>query len=109
VSAVPAERRRDVLRTALDSRPGDLALLMALGGSYPFDQRDGADERLRWFQAAVSAHPQRAVTHYTLGIALKDSGDQEGALASCKKAIQLDPKYAAAYVLLGNASMAKGD
>ena len=43
--AVPAERRREVLEAALHSRPGDLSLLMALGESYPFARREGADER----------------------------------------------------------------
>src|SRR5262249_40529857 len=54
---VPAERRRAVLQSALRAAPGDLALLTVMGSSYPPGPR-WAGERVRWFQAALAAHPR---------------------------------------------------
>src|SRR5262249_12904068 len=71
--AVPTSRQRAVLEAALRSRPGDLTLLMELGEAtgprredptpptergtpHPLNQREVAEE-VRWYQAAVAAHP----------------------------------------------------
>jgi tetratricopeptide (TPR) repeat protein len=102
-AAVPVGRRRAVLQAALRDRPGDLTLLMTLGNSYPFDQRDGAAERAGWFQAAVSAHPRSAAAHTSLGSALSDLGDREGALAEHRKALAIDPHLAVAHNNCGTA------
>src|SRR5262249_30976274 len=74
--------------------PGDLVLLMALGRSYPVNQRDGAEERLRWYQAAVAVAPANSGAHLNLGLALRDTGNLDGAMAEFREAIRLDPKYA---------------
>jgi eukaryotic-like serine/threonine-protein kinase len=108
-NAVPTGRSRVVLEAALRSRPGDLALLMTLGNSYPTNQREGAEERLRWYQAAVAAHPRNAAAHTNLGAALHDKGDLDGAAACCREALRLDPTFASAHNLLGNALRGKGD
>jgi tetratricopeptide (TPR) repeat protein len=50
-----------------------------------------------------------AQTHYNLGIALKDKGDLDGAIACYKKALDLDPKYAKAHNHLGYALYGKHD
>ena len=68
--AIPVERRRQLLQAAVSRRPGDLGLLMTLGNTYPINQQDGANERLRWFQAAVAAAPANVVAHMSLGVAL---------------------------------------
>jgi tetratricopeptide (TPR) repeat protein len=102
-AAVPVGRRRAVLQAALRDRPGDLTLLMTLGNSYPIDQRDGAAERAGWFQAAVSAHPRSAAAHTSLGSALGDLGDRDGALAEHRKALAIDPHLAVAHNNCGTA------
>ena len=107
--AIPVERRRGVLEAALRSRPGDLALLMALGESYPFNRREGADERVRWFQAAVAAHPRNVTAHINLGDALNRKGDLNGAAATCREVIRLDPKFAPGHNNLGLVLRARGD
>ena len=55
--AISVERRRQLLQAAVSRRSGDLGLLMTLGGTYPINQADGANERLRWYQAAAAAAP----------------------------------------------------
>jgi hypothetical protein len=58
------QRRRQVLEAAVRRRPSDLGLLMDLPITYPINQREGSDERLRWLQAAVAAAPDNAPAHY---------------------------------------------
>jgi tetratricopeptide (TPR) repeat protein len=106
--AVAVARQRQLLQAALVHRPGDLSLLMTLGGTYPINQKEGADERLRWYQAAVAAAPGNVAAHNNLGVALLDKGQLEGAIVCNKKAIELDPKFAPAHNNLGIALRAKG-
>jgi tetratricopeptide (TPR) repeat protein len=106
--AVAVERKRQLLQAALAHRPGDLHLLMTLGGTYPINQKDGADERLRWFQAAVAAAPKNTAAHNNLGLALDDKGQWDAAIACYQKAIELDPKYALAHMNLGVTLSRKG-
>jgi eukaryotic-like serine/threonine-protein kinase len=99
--AIQVERRRQLLASAVRGRSGHLHLLMALGGTYPINQKDGADEPLRWYQAAVAAAPANAAAHTNLGLALEDKGQLDDAIASYEKAIELDPRYAAPHNNLG--------
>jgi len=108
-NATPVKRRREVLEAALRSRRGDLALHMELGYSYPFNQRQGADERARWFQAAVATHPRSVVARSCLGLALLDNGDLDGAVACQQQAVALAPDFAGAHNNLGYSLQAKGD
>jgi serine/threonine protein kinase len=103
-SVVPAERRRAMMESALRTRPGDLSLLMALGNSHPFDQRDreAVRERVRWFQAAVATHPESSAAHMGLGVALRDKGDLEGAIAELREVLRLDPGYPGIHEDLGH-------
>jgi len=98
---VPLDRRVALLEGALRARPGNLALLMALGNNYSRTHPEHVAERVRWFQAAVAAHPGSAVAHNSLALALRDKGDRDGTIAEVREAVRLDPKYAAARVNLG--------
>jgi eukaryotic-like serine/threonine-protein kinase len=106
--AIPVDRRRQLLQAAVGRRPGDLGLLMTLGGSYPIKRTEGADDRVRWFQAAVASAPANSGAHNNLGIALYDKVRLDEAIASYTKAIELDPKFALAHNNLGNALNSKG-
>jgi tetratricopeptide (TPR) repeat protein len=103
------DRRVTVLESALRTRPGNLALLMALGNTYSQTPQERVAERVRWFQAAVAAHPGSAVAHNSLALALKDKGDRDGVLAEVREAVRLDPKYAHAHNNLGLTLRGKGD
>jgi tetratricopeptide (TPR) repeat protein len=102
-AAITVQRRRQLLAAALSRRPGDLGLLMTLGGTYSINQKEGADEQLRWCQAAVAAAPANAAAHNNLGVALKGKGKVEEAITCFQKAIALDPKAALVHNNLGNA------
>jgi serine/threonine protein kinase/cytochrome c-type biogenesis protein CcmH/NrfG len=104
--AIGLERRRELLQTALQQRPGDVRLLMALGGSYPINQRQGAEERVRWYQAAVAVAPEKLAAHLHLATALHDKGDKLGAVAVFRQVIRNDYTVAVAFhsLLTGNAA-----
>jgi len=99
--AVPADRRRAVLASALRRRPGNLWLLMALGTSYPGDGLETAGERVRWYQAALAAQPGNLAALNNLGTALRDRRDLDGAVAALTEAVRLDAKFAFANYNLG--------
>ena len=106
--AIGVTRRRQLLEAAVRRRSGNLGLLMTLGTTYPFNQKEGANERLRWYQAAVAAAPANTAVHNALGVALKLKGELDAAIAYYQKAIELDPKLAEAHTNLGNALSRKG-
>ena len=107
--AIGVERKRELLRAAVQRRPGDLGLLMALGNTYQISSRDGTDERLRWFQAAVAVASANPTAHLNLGVALQAKLDRDGAEAAFREAIRLDPKYSYAHNNLGVVLRSKGD
>ena len=100
--AVPLKRRHEVLEAALRARPNSLTLLMALGNSFPGNQRPGAANRARWYQSAVAVQPTNAAVHNALGNALMDLRDRVGARAEYETAIRLAPAYAYPYNGLAN-------
>ena len=106
--AIPTDRRERILRTAHLSRPGDLSLLMALGGLYPIDQKANAAERVRWYQAAVAVRPANSAVWTNLGVGLSNKGDPDGAIVAYKEAIRLNPNNAAATSNLGNVLRVRG-
>jgi serine/threonine protein kinase/Flp pilus assembly protein TadD len=107
--AIPTTARRALLRAAVHRWPGELGLLMTLGETYRINQKDGADERVRWFQAAVGVDPGNVSAHNVLGNALFDRGDLDGAGAEYREALRLDPTYVYAHYNLGNVLRNKGD
>jgi serine/threonine protein kinase/Tfp pilus assembly protein PilF len=101
LDVLPADRRRVVLESALRTKPGDLHLLMALGGSYRSTQPEGAGERVRWYQAAVAVHPENLAARTNLGLALMYQGNLDAAIACFREIIRLDPKFALAHNNVG--------
>lgn len=87
-------------RKALEIRPGDPAVLHALGqmhsraGAYPL-----AIDAIRRSLAAAPAQPLAWVN---LGIALAASGDPEGASEAYREALALNPHESLAHFNLGN-------
>jgi tetratricopeptide (TPR) repeat protein len=82
---------------------------MELGGLYSQTIPDDIQERVRWFQAAVAAHPRHPAAHHNLGFALELKGNMDWAIAEYREAIHLDRSYTYAYVFLGRTLQAKGD
>jgi Flp pilus assembly protein TadD len=90
-SMIPVERRRELLKRAILRQPNELGLLMSLGTSYPNNRRERAQERLRWFQAALGVNPAFMSARINLGLAMLDLGDLAGAEAVDREAVRRDP------------------
>jgi tetratricopeptide (TPR) repeat protein/serine/threonine protein kinase len=107
--AIAVQRRRQLLQAAVSRQPGNLDLLMTLGRTCSTNQKDWADEELRWYQAAIAAAPANYAAHINLGSVLCDvKRDYDGAIAWFRKALEIDPNHPEAYTNLGNALAGKG-
>ncbi|HTH58576.1 MAG TPA: tetratricopeptide repeat protein [Paraburkholderia sp.] len=96
----------DLVRRAVDLRPGDAALHLNLGNALKaLGQLDGAIER---FRNALTLAPTFALAHYNLGNAYSSLGRHEDAALSFGHAVRLQPGDASAYNNLGNALHALG-
>ena len=56
-----------------------------------------------------SSDEQKKVAHYEKGLAYFDKGEFKSARLEFKNAIQIDPKYVAAYEKLGETNLKIGD
>src|SRR5262249_23120898 len=111
---IPVDRRRAVLESVLPTRPGHLGLLMNLGRSQ--QEKDGRPEtekvvaeRVRWYQAAVAAHPENSVARNNLGVTRDSKGELDGAITDLREAVRLAPNSTLARTNLGNARARKGE
>jgi serine/threonine protein kinase len=101
--SIPLDRRHQLLRNAVYHRPAEFSLLLNLA----FLSKSPAD--LEWHRAAVAVRPRSPIAWGSLGDALRDKGDVEGAITAYKEAIRLDPDYTAVHTRLGNTLLRKGD
>jgi tetratricopeptide (TPR) repeat protein/tRNA A-37 threonylcarbamoyl transferase component Bud32 len=109
LGAVPADRRVQILKRALRSRPSSLGVVMELGGCFDGSRPETAVERIRWYQVATSVRPANATAHFQLGVALHHKGDHDGALAALDEAVRLDPMAAHTHYNLGLVLRDRGD
>jgi tetratricopeptide (TPR) repeat protein len=107
-AAIDVERRRQLLQAALSRRQNNLGLLTTLGATWDINRKETANERLRWYQAAIAAAPSNSSAHNNLGIALKDLGRTDEAIACYHKALALNPNLTMAHTNLGIALRAQG-
>ena len=73
-----------------------------------FNAKDPA-EQVRFYSEAIRLKPDYAEVFNNRGVARKEKGDLDGALADYDQAIRLKPDYAKAFCNRGNARQAKGD
>jgi serine/threonine-protein kinase len=102
-----------VLRAAWRRFPGDFWVNNGLGHSSWAGDIGGRferpDEAIRYFTAAVAARPGSFMAFNSLGIALHNKGDQDGAIAAYREALRLKPDLAPAHNNLGVVLQTKGD
>jgi serine/threonine-protein kinase len=98
-----------LLRRAQAQHPGDFWLNYHLGMALRNLQPPEADEAVRYLTAAVALRPDSAGTRLSLGVALAEKQDLDGAMAAFRRAIALDPRFAKAHTNLGNVLQDKGD
>ncbi len=109
IADLPLARALAILGTAAHHRPQAFAVLMTAGSLFAINDAATAADRLPWFRSAVTARPGSCIARDNLGIALRDKGDLDGAIAECRAAIAIDPTYAMAHNNLGAVLSAKKD
>jgi tetratricopeptide (TPR) repeat protein len=98
-----------LLRRAQAEHPGDFWVNHDLGmGLWRLHPPEAA-QAVRYLTAAVALRPHNPGVLLNLGVALKDQGHLQAAIAEYQQAIALDPKYATAHYNLGIALADKGD
>lgn len=76
-----------------------IRLKKALGDQGAFNQGVEAYNRhefaraVKHFRKAVEEHPNYADYHFTLGLALRETGELEGAIQSLRHALEINPNY----------------
>jgi tetratricopeptide (TPR) repeat protein/tRNA A-37 threonylcarbamoyl transferase component Bud32 len=96
-----ATRAEAILEAAWRLNPRNFSLAMALGWLYPTYIREVTSVRVGWFQAAIALRPANPTAWTSLGIALRDRGNVDGAVAALREAIRHNPNYAFAHIHLG--------
>lgn len=105
---IPKARRYEILKGALQGRPRSLAVFMSLGRTSE-GQQERPEVAVRWFQAAVIAHPNSKVAHNNLARVLFITRDLDDAIREFEVASRLDPKDWLPHIGLATAQLAKGD
>ncbi len=68
------------------------------------------EEALKAFREAVRIKPDDYLWNYSnIAALLTEQRDYDGALAACRAALAIDPKFAPAYTRMGQACLEKGD
>jgi eukaryotic-like serine/threonine-protein kinase len=88
-------------RRAQQQYPGDFWINLDLGETLQSLTPPERVEAIRFLTVAVALRPESAVCHYTLAHALHNLGRLDDAVASYRKAIEVDPNYIYAYGNLG--------
>jgi Flp pilus assembly protein TadD len=70
---------------------------------------DRVPDALKAFRANVEIYPQDANAHDSLGEGLARAGQNDAAIASYKKSLELDPKNANAVKMLGKLGKGKSE
>ena len=98
-----AEAEISVLHQAQRHHPGDFWINYCLASALYKMRPPLLDEMISFVRAALAIRPQSSPAHAFLGIALRQQGKVDEAIACHRKAIELGPKSAYAYNNLGRA------
>jgi tetratricopeptide (TPR) repeat protein len=106
LSALPStSRHRAVVTTPLVVICGVLLLSLVF---LTWRQTAVYHNLITLYTGTLTKNPGCWMAHYNLGIALKDQGDADGAIAHYRQAIELRPGYAEAHYNLGRLLVQKG-
>jgi tetratricopeptide (TPR) repeat protein len=85
-----------------------LSLIVLTLSLWTYERNRAWNDRILLWGDSAAKSPAKARPHNNLGVALKDKGQLDSAVANFKQTIQLDPKFTEAYNNLGNTYMLLG-
>jgi tetratricopeptide (TPR) repeat protein len=100
-SLVDLRRRADVLRLRVAERQ--------IASARDFARAGKLDDAVRAYQAAIASSPESAFLYRELGAVQRQQNDSAGAMASFRKASDLDPSDAASIAQIADMLDAAGD
>jgi tetratricopeptide (TPR) repeat protein len=109
-SAGALEEAEAFLRQAQRRYPGDFWINQGLGNLLTWRKqrgKQGLEEAIGYYRAAVAIRPDNSGAHNDLGVALHEQGKLDEAVQAFGKAIALQPDLALPYSNLGNALRAQ--
>jgi serine/threonine-protein kinase len=98
-----------LLESAVLRHPTDFWLLLELQNAYFHRDKKFSAQSIGVLYACLAVRPESVIAWTELGLALKDKGDREGAIAAYREAVRLDPSLTVAHLCLGAALYEKGD
>jgi tetratricopeptide (TPR) repeat protein len=96
-----------LMRQAQQRHPADFWINYFLAAFYWLKRQPG--DALGYCRAAVAMRPSSAEARNLLGLALRDGGDLDTAIATFQQAVVLQPKYTFAHTCLAEALERKGN
>jgi tetratricopeptide (TPR) repeat protein len=90
-------------------RPAVCGILLLLLGFLTWRQSAIYHDLVTLYTATLAKNPSCWMAHYNLGIALRDEGETDEAIAHYRQAVALRPNYAEAHYNLGRALAEKGE
>ncbi len=88
-----------VLQEGFQKYPSDNGVLVEMINIYLTAQK--TDEAMKYLNLAIEQDPKNATYHFAQGTLFDQIGNQEGAIKSYEKAIEVNPEYFDAYYNLG--------
>jgi len=104
---VTAVEKVGIYRLAIQTA-STLAILLILG-ALTFHQSAKYHDLITLYQATLTQNPQCWMAEYNLGLALKNQGQLDQAIAHYRRAINIWPDYVEAHYNLGGAYIEKGE
>jgi len=100
---LPAEQGLRVMKTAWRRQPDSFLLAITIAArltELDIVQKGSALEAAGWGRIAVALRPESAFAHHCLGVALGESGDEDGRRAELREAMRLAPRFSRAASVL---------
>jgi Flp pilus assembly protein TadD len=104
-----AKQAITLLQRAQRQYPDDFWVNYGLAYYFLNSKPPRPEKAVRYYTAAVALRPNSSGAHLNLGVALKETGDMDGAIAECREAIRLKKDLVEGHINLGRGLLDTGE